>query len=291
MSKINKQFEELTLSFQEDIYDNVDDDMKEVYKEQRSDLENMLVKIAKVVLTYTVIDNVLNLDMFDKKKLKKDFNRDIYDNVKKQYQSEKAIMLEILTKSTIDKYDSNSYIMSLGVDFKLNKLTNKQIVDIVNSKIDEKVWSSRLYTNKKSLERDLKKEVSRLLNGETDINKIEKLVKNKYNQNAYNSKRLINTEVAKCQSEVNDIFAKENGIEQQMFIATLDNRTSTICESYDSKIFDTDDPIKPVPPLHSSCRSVLVNMPSKNWQSSIRKDNITKEYVNYSTYEEWKQNQ
>src|SRR5699024_837977 len=117
MNKRQKQFTDLTLSLQQDIYNNVDDDMKKVYKEQKKDLDNTLNKIARTILSYTIIDNVLDLKMFEKGELKNHFNKDINKVVKGQYKAEKDIMADILTKSTIDKYYTDGYVLSLGIDF------------------------------------------------------------------------------------------------------------------------------------------------------------------------------
>ncbi|MEG1314066.1 MAG: minor capsid protein, partial [Bacilli bacterium] len=70
--------------------------------------------------------------------------------------------------------------------------------------------------------------------------------------------------------------------------ATLDNKTSKICRSYDGKVFDIDDINKPIPPLHPFCRSCLINIPFDNWQPKKRKDNETKEIIDYVDYDKWK---
>ncbi len=42
------------------------------------------------------------------------------------------------------------------------------------------------------------------------------------------------------------------------FVATLDNRTTMVCASYDGTIWKLSDANRPIPPLHWSCRSTLV---------------------------------
>ena len=49
----------------------------------------------------------------------------------------------------------------------------------------------------------------------------------------------------------------EMGIKQYQFVATLDNRTSVICQELDGKIFDVGDEAEGInyPPMHPNCRS------------------------------------
>ena len=89
---------------------------------------------------------------------------------------------------------------------------------------------------------------------------------------------------------MNQAWAKEHGVKYQMFMATLDFKTSQVCRGFDTKVFEFNDVNKPIPPLHPFCRSTLVNIPSKDWKPSQRLDNVTKEKVSWQTYEEWYQN-
>lgn len=290
---MSKDFIKLSLQFQDLLNKEIDKQAKKIYKQQKLDLDNMLNEVARTVLNKEVVEEQLQLSSREKRSLKKKFDSIVKDTVKKEFKEEQITMNEIMTNATIDKYYSNGFLLDIGTSFKLKKLTSKQIKEIVNNTIDSEIWSKRLWKNKKSLEKNLKREVKKLLDGKTSINKVEKIIKDKFNQNAYNSKRLLNTEVARCQNEVNNVFAEEHGVRKQMFMATLDNKTSSICEGYSDRVFDIDDPNKPNIPekTHVNCRSVLVNLPYDDWKPTTRKDNITKEYVNYSTYKEWKSNQ
>lgn len=86
-------------------------------------------------------------------------------------------------------------------------------------------------------------------------------------------------------------MAKDHDIKQQLFMATLDSKTSNICRSKDGLVFDIDDPNKPIPPLHPHCRSVLVNLVSKDWKPKQRYDNQSKQNIDWTTYEEWSSEQ
>jgi SPP1 gp7 family putative phage head morphogenesis protein len=49
------------------------------------------------------------------------------------------------------------------------------------------------------------------------------------------------------------------------FVATLDDRTTPICQSLDGQVFDYDDSSAPKPPLHVGCRSTIV--PVLDWEA------------------------
>ena len=84
-----------------------------------------------------------------------------------------------------NKYYSNSYILNFGVDFTLKKVNNKILDKIISKKIKGKNYSDRIWENKKDIAKTLKVEVKKFLNGETNLNRIEKIIKDKYNSNAY----------------------------------------------------------------------------------------------------------
>lgn len=288
---MNKLYKDLYLQFEAEGYDLANKKSKDIYKQQKKNREELLDKIARVILTYTIIEEVLSIGDKDKKTLTKEFNSIISGICTGEYKTEKTITKDILSAVAKDKYYKDAYTLNIGINFNLKKLTDEQIEKIVNEKIDGEVWSNRLWKNKKQLEKQLKKEINNLMNGKTTINKIEKNIKTKFNQNAYNTKRLIETEVTRVQSTVNDVFAEEHGIEKQMYCATLDNKTCSKCAEDDGKIFDVNSPDKPNLPRHPLDRCCYVNVPSNKWKPKLRKDNITKEYVPFQTYDEWAKQQ
>src|SRR5699024_5642704 len=116
----------------------------------------------------------------------------------------------------------------------------------------------------------------KLFNGEINVGEIEKRIKDKFNQNAFNTKRLTETEVARCQNQANEYFAEKHGVEKQMFIATIDDRTTEFCQEHDSLIYDINDPDNPYLPAHPLCRSCYISVVD-DWEPTIRKDNTNKE--------------
>lgn len=284
---MNSDYEDLILYFAEEIYSNADQQLQETYKHQKQNQESLLDYIAKVLLIYTISDSILSLSNKEKAKLRKEFIDTINNISVEQFKQEKNIMQNIFETATKDKYYSDSFVMDIGINFKLKKISDKQIKEVVNNSIKGELWSDRLWKNKKELEKSLKVEIEKFLQGNTSVNKIQKVVKDRFNQNSYNTRRLVQTEVARCQNEANDVFAKEHGIKEQMFTATLDSRTSDFCREHDGNIYSIDDSNKPYLPHHPFERSCYINVPFEGWTPTKRKDNETKEIINYKTYKEW----
>ncbi|MDB3832830.1 phage head morphogenesis protein, partial [Clostridioides difficile] len=91
------------------------------------------------------------------------------------------------------------------------------------------------------------------LNGKTSVNKIEKAIRDKYSTGAGQTSRLIENEVARCQSEVNEYFFKVQGIIKVMYCADLDSRTCSDCSIYNGVIFYVNED-RPSLPRHCHCR-------------------------------------
>lgn len=285
-------YRKLQEQFSQYIYDISEKQEKAAYKEQKKNQDELLNLVGQILVFYTITDSKLSLGVRDLKALEGDLYSKIIEIVKSELDLEKNLINDILTNITEEKYYSDAYITQLLYDFKLQKLTNKQIKDIVNSKIDNEIWSNRLWSNKKDLEKKLKSEITKFLQGATDVNKIGKVIQDRYGQNAFNTKRLIQTEVSKCQSIANDVFAKEYGVEWHLYSATLDNKTSSLCRNLDGTRYRIDDPDKKIPGenTHPLCRSVLINLPSSDWTPKNRRDNQNNITINYKNYSEWKEN-
>jgi hypothetical protein len=215
---MNKKYEKLILQFAQEGYKISEEQAKEIYKLQKDHQESLLDLIAKVLLSYTILDSVVKLSTNDRNKLRKEFSNKISSISKEQYRTEKSIMESIFEESTKQKYYSTAYVMNIGVNFKLQKLTDEEIHKIVSEKINSESWSDRLWNNKKDFEKTLKLEIENFLQGKTNVNKIKKVVKDRFNQNAFNTHRLVQTEVTKCQSAANDLFAEEHGIRNKCFV-------------------------------------------------------------------------
>ena len=287
MNNYQKLFAYIQLLLTNEIYTKYSKQIDEIAKIQKKSVKTILDEIAMIILEYNVTNEVMDISISEKAELKKQMNKLINDVFKGEYESEKDIITNTLNNVAKDSYYSSCFIYELGISYKLKPVEQDMLNKIINKKIDGKTYSSRIWKNKNQVAKMLKKEINDFLNGKTDVNSISKNIKNRFDVNYNVSNRLVRTEVAKVQCEANEVWAKEHNINKQLFCATLDRKTSKICQSLDGKIYDFNDVHKQIPPLHPNCRSCLIDIVD-GWKPKTRLDNETKQRINYKSYEEWK---
>lgn len=289
MNNYQKLFIDIKLALTNEIYEKYSKQIDEVAKIQKKSVKTILDEIAMIILEYNVTNEAMDISIQDKAKLKKQMNELINDVFKGEYESEKDIITSTLNNVAKDSYYSSCFIYQLGISYTLKPVKQDVLDDIINKKINGKIYSSRIWKNKNNVAKTLKKEINDFLNGKTDVNTISKNIKNRFDVNYNVSNRLVRTEIAKVQCQANEVWANEHNIKKQLFCATLDRKTSKICQSLDGKIYDFYDKNKKIPPLHPNCRSCLIDIVD-GWKPKTRLDNETKQRINYKSYEEWKNN-
>lgn len=286
---MNNLFQQLILEVNKLGYDLSDKELKKVYKLQKTNRDELLNKLALIMIEYNIKEESLNLSSRDGQLLKKELNKIINEAIKEEVKLEKKTTEYVLATVTKEAFNLRNYILSLGTIAKISVLTENELLKIINTVVDGEIWSDRLWKNKKQLEKDLKSMANDFLNGRISVNRIYKEIKDRYGNNAYCAKRLTETEVCRVQEKANEEFAKQQGIEWMLFMATLDNKTSKKCRNFDGKTFRVVDNNKPMPPLHPNCRSCMILIPSRDWKPNKRKNNTTiNKHIDYVDYEKWK---
>lgn len=279
-------FTELIIKLTEELYNNAEISMKDSYKEIKKSRDELLNDISNILLSYNIADSAMSLSVGDRDKLYKDLSAKIDKLFSDEGKKEQKLIQQILITAIKDKNGINSYVMALGLDFKHTKISNKDLDKIINKTISGKNYSDRIWDNKEELAKIVKADLKKFLNGEIDVNSISKKIKERYNTNAYVSKRLVTTEVARVMEESNNLWEKQNNIKYVMYSATLDSKTCKDCGEHDGEVFEVDK--KPIKlPKHPLCRCTYIDLPSKEWLPKQRLDNKTKENINYKTYKEW----
>jgi len=282
-------FNDKTLEFAEELYNQNEEKIKDAYRGQINNRDDLLNKIAKILLSYNIADSVLNLNSADKIKLYSELSDSIVANFKSELCFENNLTKGILNSVGKEKYNVNNYVYSLGTDFKITQLSDEALEKIINTKVEDKLWSDRLYDNKNDMSKVLRNEVKKFLNGDTNVNEIENKIKKKYNENAHETKRLVQDNICRVQEGANDEWQHEHDIKYVMYMATLDGKVCANCAQFDGKPFELDK--KPVQiPQHPFCRCVYISLVNENWHPKMRLDNETKKNVNWQSYEEWMNN-
>lgn len=286
-SKNQQDFIDLILKLTDASFSEQEKGLNDILLMQKQNRDIINQKIGDILLKYNIKDSILNLSKSEYNKIYSELSNEINTMFNQEIKAEIEQVRNTLMTTGEDKININDYVYSMGVDYKLTPVPKKVLNSIINTKIDGELWSNRIWNNKNQVAKTLKLEVKDFLTGKTNVNDINRVVKNRFNVNATNSSRLIRTEIARVQSEANEHWCKDHNIKQQLFMATLDSRTSHICQDKDGKVYDMDDLSKPVPPLHPNCRSCLVSLVNEDWKPKQRLDNETKERIDYTTYKEW----
>lgn len=261
--------------------------MKQVYREHKKQQDETIKYVAFLYATYAV-SGLFNIKKSEKEKILNKSDKILVKMGKDLSKTEVRVLGDILRNEYKNTYYRNNYLYELGgmnINFKIQR---KEFIDaIVNAKFKGENFSSRIYSNKADLINSLKKEIENNLKGKTHLDEAVRNLKKQFNLSTFQSERLFGTELCRIQSIASDNIAREAGIEKQMFTAVLDHRTSAECRGYDGMIFDINDSNKPIPPLHPFCRSCLVSITDSWTFNTKRRDNITKELIDYKKYDEW----
>ncbi|OSA98114.1 UNVERIFIED_ORG: hypothetical protein B2H98_05330 [Clostridium botulinum] len=291
LTKEQQLYIDKQLEFTEELYNKADEKLKEVYKAQLSNREDIFKEISKTMLSYNISDNKLSISIVEKKKLKEKLSKVIKDKMQDELINETNLTNEILKTTGKKKYNINNYLHDIGmkISWDIKPVDDETLKGVINTKVDNKLWSDRLWDNKNALQKDLKLEIEDFLNGKTSVNEIEAKIKKKYNSNAYNTKRLIQDNICRVQEGINNVWQQEHNIKYVLYMATLDGHICANCAQYDGKPFELDK--KPVEiPQHPFCRCCYTNIPNADWRPKMRLDNETKEKINWQSYEEWHKN-
>ena len=219
--------------FIENLYEEANEDLKEVYKEQKEARNELLQEIAMIMLTYTVLDGLMDIKKNDKDKIYKKLSGLIITNYKNISNKEVEVLNNVLESTVKKTFNFYSYNADL-----------KEVRKIIESNFKGKHFSERIWSNEKNIVNHLHKQIKEFINGEVNVNQIKKNIEKTFNVSAYNAKRLVTTEVSRCSSNAFDRFCEETGVKKVRYNATLDNRLCTDCAQYHNKVFDIKDKIE-----------------------------------------------
>ena len=147
-----------------------------------------------------------------------------------------------------------------GIGFSFNALDEDLVERLIKTPWNGRNYSERIWNNTQKLSETLKDEVLQaVLTGKKEKDVTDELI-NRFNVSEFESKRLIRTETAHINNEMEALSYEEADIEKYRFVAVLDTRTSHICREHDYKVYKVSERQVGVnyPPLHPFCRSTTI---------------------------------
>ena len=201
---------------------------------------------------------------------------------------------QIAYSSTIkDNYYQTIYDIhkAIGVGASFSYIDNDIIKEILAFPWSGRHYSGRLWSNRTKLKNAMVEELTQMLIQGKGVKETSKALSKRLDADLKHCIRLIQTEHSYFMGESTAKAYNELGVEKYQFIATLDKRTSEICQSLDGKIFDLKDRVVGVnaSPLHVNCRSCEIPYIDNNYSTRFARDNKGKriEIDSSVTYKEW----
>lgn len=160
-------------------------------------------------------------------------------------------------------------------------------------------FSDRVWKSKTTMVNDLHQELTRtIIQGKSPdeaIRHMTKYLQDKGKNAKYQAGRLVMTEQAFISSAAQKDAFTDLDVEEFEIVATLDSRTSEICQEMDGQHFPMKDfqPGVTAPPFHVWCRSTTVPYFDDEWSGGERaargEDGKTYYVPSDMTYKEWKE--
>lgn len=197
-----------------------------------------------------------------------------------------------------DQYFHTAFEIQKGfeVGFTMQALDEVQLSKIISKPwtADGSTFSGKIWRDKNLLLDTLHTElIQSIVRGESPHRMIS-VIQKKMNTSRSNANRLVMTESAFFSASAQKDAFKSLDVEQYEIIATLDSRTSDICQSMDGKVFNLSDfePGVTANPFHPRCRTTTAPyFEDDDYSMRIARDKKGKVYYLNSKikYPEWKE--
>ena len=171
----------------------------------------------------------------------------VYENTNKR--------LTVAYSSTIkDNYYQTIFDIhkSIGVGVSFSYIDNDMIKEILAFPWSGRYYSSRLWSNRTKLKNAMVEELTQMLIQGKGVKETSKALSKRLDTDLKNCIRLIHTEHSYFMEQASQKAYGECDVTKYQILATLDKRTSKICQDLDGEVFNVKDAVVGVnmPPFH-----------------------------------------
>lgn len=138
-----------------------------------------------------------------------------------------------------------------GVAPAFSDLPTRTIDAMLDSTFYGKNYSQRVYSSTDKLAGELRGILTTATTTGQSQTKTAKLVRERYGVRRFEAARLVQTETNHFNTMASMESFREVGLDEWIFIATLDGRTGDICANYDGQRYPVGS--GPMPPIHPNC--------------------------------------
>ena len=219
--------------------------------------------------------------------------------IEKLYNGRESGFKSFLKNVYIEQHQRTAFEFAkeTGVGTNFYKINENLVENIIKKPwaLDGKNFSDRIWSDKEKLINTLHTEMTQGFIRGDSLEDITKRITAKMNVPKSNVKRLVRTESAAYRSKAQLKAFQDLEVEKYQVLATLDARTSDICQDMDGKVFDFKDYEigTTAPPFHVNCRSVTIPyFDDEEEGERTARDPETGKTIYVSdkmTYKEWKQ--
>lgn len=299
VKSIRKMYEQASRNIKkmlDDVYKNYSNDTgidKQKLREllTKSETEKHFEELKKIGLEKYVKDNYKSrINRLERIQL------ELYKATKDLYKKEELKHSELYKEVINNAYYKAIYDTQIGVgyDFNFSNLDKNLIKSLMSEKWHGLNYSERIWNNTEIIANQIKDIVGGgLLSGQS-IQKTARLVRERFDVGKFYSERLVRTESNYFHNQADLIAYEEMEVEYYIIIATLDNRTSKICQEKDGKKFKVTEALKGknFPPFHVNCRTTTSSYIDEEAEKLLirrAKNPITgkNEVIDNVSYEEW----
>jgi SPP1 gp7 family putative phage head morphogenesis protein len=195
-----------------------------------------------------------------------------------------------------DSYYHTAYEIQKGfnVGWDLQGLNEKQLERVLSKPwtADMQTFRDKCWTQKQSLVATVQTELTQAIMRGDSPDRAIKTISEKFRVAKSKAGRLVMTESAYFSSEAQKNCFNELDVEKYEIVATLDRKTSKICQDLDGQVFEMKDyqPGVTAPPFHPWCRTTTVPYFEDNLGERAARGDDGKEYYVPSNmkYADWK---
>lgn len=194
-----------------------------------------------------------------------------------------------LAYETAYRYAMYNLSKGTGVAPSFAMPNERTINRILGAKFYGKNYSERVWSNTNKLAGELRGVLATSVTTGQSQTKTARMIKDRYDVTRYEAQRLVRTETSRFNDQASHDSYKSIGIDEWVFLATLDSRTSDTCGDYDNDRFPIDG--GPTIPVHPDCRCTRRAFLGDEYEPDerIMRDPETgkNRYIGQISFEQW----
>ncbi|TCT16396.1 SPP1 gp7 family putative phage head morphogenesis protein [Natranaerovirga pectinivora] len=267
-------------------------DIKRLAREYKKSLADIRAIVLQVYTKYSDDDGELNIS---NAQLINEMNR--LDKVLEREARrigllEVGLVTALLTTTYKHSYYKTAYTLDKGIELGVNyRVLRPEFIErAINVPIEGYMYSDRIWLNKEVMMQRLRRDLINHMQSGTSVEKLSRKLSKDLGSDYYNSYRLIRNETARVQSEAQEqIYQDSDSVQSLLFDATLDDRTTELCQGLHGTVYRKDEPHPKIPDdTHIQCRSAYIPI-VEGWNPTKKRDNLSKQNIDYpSNFEDWK---